>query len=244
MQVRCRARAVRPDGTGGSPGCSSLARVCSPWGRCRHTPRPWDCACARVTFFVGSLFFTSASFLQYREAVDALPVRGGHAAPLVLGVGATESRLARLRGSTCRHAVVQLEYGKRTAGQSQCGADRAAGVATRCAGFSRLPRCQRCGVAGCRSRHCRPAQAPGVEDRRDQPGRLCCVRHLGCRGLCHTVERRCLERRAVQSRHPRGSPVLPHRRDSDAESRIHRRLGSRGPGSSSVTPFQQSLKEK
>jgi H+/Cl- antiporter ClcA len=39
-----RARAVRPHGTGGWPGCSSLARACSPWGRCRSTPRPWDCA--------------------------------------------------------------------------------------------------------------------------------------------------------------------------------------------------------
>ena len=29
-----------------------------------------------VTFFVGSLFFTSAAFLQYREAVDALPTGG------------------------------------------------------------------------------------------------------------------------------------------------------------------------
>jgi hypothetical protein len=29
-----------------------------------------------ITFFVGSLFFTSASFLQYREAVDALPFPG------------------------------------------------------------------------------------------------------------------------------------------------------------------------
>lgn len=29
-----------------------------------------------LTFFVGSLFFTSASFLQYREAVDALPALG------------------------------------------------------------------------------------------------------------------------------------------------------------------------
>jgi hypothetical protein len=28
---------------------------------------------AAATFFVGSLFFTSAAFLQYREAVDALP---------------------------------------------------------------------------------------------------------------------------------------------------------------------------
>src|SRR4051794_887102 len=30
-----------------------------------------------ATFFVGSLFFTSAAFLQYREAVSALPVRAG-----------------------------------------------------------------------------------------------------------------------------------------------------------------------
>ncbi len=29
-----------------------------------------------VTFFVGSLFFTCAAFLQYREAVDALPAVG------------------------------------------------------------------------------------------------------------------------------------------------------------------------
>ena len=47
MQLRSRARAVRPHGAGGSPGCSSLARVCSPWGRCRYTPRPWDCACVQ-----------------------------------------------------------------------------------------------------------------------------------------------------------------------------------------------------
>jgi hypothetical protein len=30
-----------------------------------------------VTFFIGSLFFTSAGFLQYREAVDAAPQRPG-----------------------------------------------------------------------------------------------------------------------------------------------------------------------
>ena len=29
-----------------------------------------------ITFFVGSLFFTSAAFLQYREAVDAVPTGG------------------------------------------------------------------------------------------------------------------------------------------------------------------------
>jgi hypothetical protein len=32
-----------------------------------------------VTFFIGSLFFTSAGFLQYREAVDAAPKRPGAA---------------------------------------------------------------------------------------------------------------------------------------------------------------------
>jgi hypothetical protein len=30
-----------------------------------------------LTFFVGSLFFTSAAFLVYREAVDALPAPAG-----------------------------------------------------------------------------------------------------------------------------------------------------------------------
>src|ERR1700746_838157 len=32
-----------------------------------------------ATFFIGSLFFTSAGFLQYREAVDAAPGRPGAA---------------------------------------------------------------------------------------------------------------------------------------------------------------------
>ena len=64
------------------------------------------------------------------------PGYGDQAAPFVLGVGAAESRLARCRCPACRHAVVQLEYGKRSAGQSQRGADRSAGVATRCIGFS------------------------------------------------------------------------------------------------------------
>jgi len=36
-----------------------------------------------VTFFVGSLFFTCAAFLQYREAVDALPAGGGTRRPLL-----------------------------------------------------------------------------------------------------------------------------------------------------------------
>jgi len=36
-----------------------------------------------VTFFVGSLFFTCAAFLQYREAVDALPAVGAARRPLL-----------------------------------------------------------------------------------------------------------------------------------------------------------------
>lgn len=54
-----------------------------------------------VTFFVGSLFFTSAAFLQYREAVDALPAGGaarGHSlwvwAPRNLGWLAAAVQLA------------------------------------------------------------------------------------------------------------------------------------------------------
>lgn len=37
-----------------------------------------------VTFFIGSIFFTSAGFLQYREAVDAAPERPGAARRKVL----------------------------------------------------------------------------------------------------------------------------------------------------------------
>ena len=198
-----------------------------------------------ATFFVGSLFFTCAAFLQYREAVDALPA-----------VGATRRHsfwvwaprnLGWLAGAIQLAGTLWFNWSTGNALRVNLSAALTEQLVWRpdALGVSRLPRFKRCGVAGCRSRrHRRPAQDSDVEDRRDQRGRLCCVRHLGCRGLCHTVERRCLERRAVQSRHTRGSPVLPHRRDSDAESRIRRRLGSSRPGNSSVTPFQQSLKEK
>ena len=58
---------------GGSPSCSPSDRRCSCSGRSRRTPPAvgvrWDSA----TFFLGSLFFTSAAFLTYREAVDAAP---------------------------------------------------------------------------------------------------------------------------------------------------------------------------
>ena len=51
--------------------------------------------------------------------------------PYVLGVGAAEPRLAGVRGTARRHAVVQLEYRKRATHQPQCGGHRSAGVATR-----------------------------------------------------------------------------------------------------------------
>ena len=50
--------------------------------RHRHGPGSADAVGARpdaVTFFIGSLFFTSAGFLQYREAVDAAPGPPGYA---------------------------------------------------------------------------------------------------------------------------------------------------------------------
>jgi YrhK-like protein len=44
--------------------CFAAGGVASQWAA---TPRPW----IGVTFFVGSLFFTSAAYLQYAEAVNA-----------------------------------------------------------------------------------------------------------------------------------------------------------------------------
>jgi hypothetical protein len=37
--------------------------------------RSFGASTTAVTFFVGSMFFTAAAFLQYREVVDALPIR-------------------------------------------------------------------------------------------------------------------------------------------------------------------------
>ena len=58
---------------GGWPSSSPSAPSSSRWGRCLGTPRwagaRWD----SITFFVGSIFFTGAAFLQYREMVDAAP---------------------------------------------------------------------------------------------------------------------------------------------------------------------------
>ena len=199
MQLRSRARAVRPHGTGGSPGCSSLARVCSPWGRCRSTPRPWDCAGVAVTFFVGSLFFTCAAFLQYREAVDALPAVGAtrrHS----LWVWAPRN-LVWLAGAIQLAGTLWFNWSTANALRVNLSAALTEQRVWRpdALGSVAFLVVKRCGVAVCRSRrHCRPAQAPDVEDRRDQRGRLCCVRHLGCRGLCPT-------RRAAMS----GTPSCP-----------------------------------
>jgi hypothetical protein len=52
-------------GAGGSASCSPSVPACSPSVRYPATPPP------SATYFVGSLFFTAAGFLQYRESVDA-----------------------------------------------------------------------------------------------------------------------------------------------------------------------------
>src|SRR5215813_8231984 len=55
----------------------------------------WD----SVTFFIGSLFFTSAAFLTYREAVDAAPESQNPRHRRFLRLPATADRLVGLRSA-------------------------------------------------------------------------------------------------------------------------------------------------
>ena len=184
-----------------------------------------------VTFFVGSLFFTRAAFLQYRGAVDALPA-GGETRRHSLWVWAPRN-LNWLASAVQLAGTLWFNWSTANALRDNLGAALSDQRVWRPDALGSIAFLIASGLAlrdAREGRHSRPAQASGVEDRRDQPARLGCVRRLGCRGFRRAVERRCLERRAVQSRHPRGSRVLSHRCDSDAESRNHRRLGSHGPG--------------
>ena len=69
-----------------------------------------------VTFFIGSLFFTSAGFLQYREAVDAAPRAAGYRPPEGLRVPAWPDRLARDRRAVDWHHRVQRQHIRRHLG--------------------------------------------------------------------------------------------------------------------------------
>ena len=101
-----------------------------------------------ITFFIGSLFFTSAAFLQYRQAVDALAARRrtGHGRVLVwaphdLDWSACAVQLAGtlwFNWSTGNAVRQNLERGGR----------RRAGLAARRPRLDRLPRRQRAGLRG------------------------------------------------------------------------------------------------
>ena len=68
----------------------------------------WD----SVTYFIGSLFFTSAAFLTYREAVDAAP-RAEPPPPALLRLPAAAHRLVGNARCSSRHPLLQRQHRRR-----------------------------------------------------------------------------------------------------------------------------------
>ena len=172
-------------------------------------------ACA-LTFFVGSLFFTAAAFLQYREAVDALPIatdprrrRFWVWAPRNIAWLACAVQLAGtlwFNWSTANALRINLSV--EAEDQRVWRPDALGSIAFLFASGLALMDARRGVITG-------QPKPVGVEDRDRQPTRLPGVRCLGRRGLRRT-ERQCLERRGVQPRHARRCGVLSHRRDPAA----------------------------
>jgi hypothetical protein len=124
--------------------------VMSEWSATVPTP---------ITFFVGSLFFTAAGFLQYRESVDSgvpgVPRGWGR----VFVVRASADRLVGERHPAHRHIVLQREHRQRRA----CRPQHLGGNCITSGGLMRWVRCaswsraawpgSRCATAGDRGRH-------------------------------------------------------------------------------------------
>jgi hypothetical protein len=73
-----------------------------------------------LTFFLGSQFFKTAAFLQYRKAADALA--GEQRRRLEgLGLGLAKYGLAGLRRAARRHHLIQLEHRLCVATRHHCG---------------------------------------------------------------------------------------------------------------------------
>jgi hypothetical protein len=113
-----------------------------------------------VTFFIGSLFFTSAGFLQYREAVDAAPRRPGAARrkvfvflPGQIGWQATAVQLVGPSSSTSARSLPSSPPWARRRRGTTSGAPTSSG---RSASWSPAPspgsRCATAGQPGGRDR--------------------------------------------------------------------------------------------
>ncbi len=188
--------------------CFLVGGVAAQWAR---TSRP----AIGVVFFVGSIFFTSAAYLQYAEAVNVERTvgqpPGARRGPLAAGVvGTAPDRLAGRAGAVRGHPVLQRDHLHRHETRLLGPSDEREGVGTRRVRLGRLPDLQRA-----RLRRGLPSLA-GLEmelavlaDRGAQHARVDRLRGV-CRGVLHRARRRRAgERPPGQRGNLAGRIVLP-----------------------------------
>ena len=174
------------------------------------------------TFFIGSLFFTAAGFLTYREAVDAAP-QPAHAAPAAfLRLPAAPDRLVGDGDPAGRDLVLQRQHRERATGRPHRLSRASACVAARRLWFGVLPGGQRAGlVRGLPRLGQLAAPVVVMVDHAAQPDRLRSFRYLRRGRLHQPGDRPVAQRRAGESGHLDRRPVLPGR-GAAAAARAHR----------------------
>ena len=168
--------------------CFVYGGVASQWRGSSHTG-------IGITFFVGSLFFTSAAYLQYAEAANVQhDVDPRQATPaMAAGVlGARSDRLAgRGRAARSARCCSTSARSPRSIITSHPSGQRP-GVGARRVRIDRIPDRQSAGVRrGLPSLVLPALPVAGVVDRRDQPARLGRVWDLGGGVAGSAVHRAC-----------------------------------------------------
>ena len=196
-----------------------------------------------ITFFVGSLFFTAASYLQLVQAqtpaMTGVDERSQHVrSPLTLvGMAAARPRVAVRRRPVPRHPVLQHQHPRRAGPQRDGAAAGPARLATGPVRLDPVPGRERArphGGAGLRA-----GAVPHVDagDRLDQHGGsvLFMASALGSYVLPGTGEPR--RRPGRRRRHVPRRPLLPRRSRAPA-SRLARAALHRGPARRPSDPRQ------
>ena len=189
-------------------------RCFSRWGRCpayvSAVGARWD----SVTYFIGSLFFTSAALPHLPRSGRRGARRPGQSRPpAVLRLPATAHRLVGNRGATRRDAVLQRQHRRRDEGQPDRADGTSACVAPRRRRLGLLPGGQRTGLVRGLPRLGRLA-APllVLVDHAAQPARVRGLRRVRGGRLHQPGDRPAAERRAGEPGHPGRRGVLPRRR--------------------------------
>ena len=148
--------------------CFALAAIVSQWA---SVSRPG----IGVTYFVGSIFFTVAGYLQFSEAVNVEhgPVRGAARCGGARVVGAATDRLAGVGHPVRRHAVLQRQHVRGHEARLRRPPDQPAGVDAGRLRLDLLPRLERARLRRGLPPLGLPARAIAVvADRRAQSPRL------------------------------------------------------------------------